>query len=94
MKCSNCKTNNWKINIIPCCDDCSENPAYSRNENGGSYWKSVYDEKIIDELDLTREGVEADGECRMGVAYGAGCYMMICSKCNKKYNLAVSDTCG
>lgn len=92
MKCS-CGETLFYIHDIPCCDDCSENPAYIRNEDGGGFWKSVYDQKEIEEKDLRREGVEVDGECRLGYAYGAGCYLFICSKCRKKTHLPLQDSC-
>lgn len=93
MKCK-CGNHLFSIQIIPCCSDCSENPAHERGEKGESYWKSIYDQKEIDDKELKRDGVEVDGECRMGTAFGAGCYMFTCSKCHQKTNLAVSDSCG
>lgn len=93
MECK-CGNNLFHIHEIPCCSDCSENPAYERGGKGDTYWKSIYDQKEIDDKDLRREGVEVDGECKLGTAFGAGCYMFICPKCNWKTNLAVSDSCG
>ena len=86
MKCRKCKGTAFTIDIIPCCDDCSENPAWD-GEN------RIYDEKEIDSKDLERSGVYDDGECRYGTAAGAGCYMFTCIKCHTKTNLHVVDGC-
>ena len=87
MKCNKCGNVLFTIQVIPCCDDCSENPAWD-GEN------SIYDQKEIDEKGLKRTRVDDDGECRFGTAFGAGCYMFTCSGCHQKTNLAVSDSCG
>ena len=87
MKCSKCKGVLFTIQVIPCCDDCDQNGAY--DENGDL----VYDEKIIDEKDLTRDEVAEDGECKMDTAYGAGCFMFVCNSCHHKTNLPVMDGC-
>lgn len=86
MKCK-CGNNLFIIQIIPCCDDCDQNPAM---DDDGHY---TYDEKIIDEKDLERLGVADNGECKIGTAYGAGCYLFVCKGCNKKTHLAISDSC-
>ena len=94
MKCK-CGNRLFLIQNIPCCDDCSENPAFIRNEETvGGYWKAVYDEKEIEEKGLKREGAEYDGECRVGYAYGAGCELIICPKCHWTTNFPMSDSCG
>ena len=85
MKCK-CGNYLFTIQVIPCCADCSENPAHDEE-------KHIYDQKEIDQKGLTRSGVEDDGECQFGMAYGGGCYMFTCSKCHLKTNLAVSDSC-
>lgn len=86
----NCKCGNnlFKIDRIPCCDDCSENGAWDANEQA-----LTYDDKLISEKSLTRCQVDEDGECRFGYAYEAGCYMFICSKCGHKDHLPLSESC-
>lgn len=88
MKCSKCNNNLFYIKIIPCCDDCSENPAY--DEDTSDY---TTDLKTIDDKSLERSGVENDGECNFGTAYGPGCYMFVCKECNHATNLSVMDGC-
>jgi len=84
MECSKCQTKLFKIQVIPCCGDCDQNPAW--DEDTGHY---TTDLKIIDEKELLRSGVENDGECEMGTAHGAGCYLFICSKCNDQTHLPI-----
>ncbi len=88
MKCQKCSNFLFTINIIPCCDDCSENAA----------WDDFLDEYTTDEIvietaDLTRDRVENDGECEISTAFGAGCHMYICSVCNHKTNLPIANSC-
>lgn len=85
MKCK-CGNKLFYIQIIPCCYDCDQNPAWD-GEN------LIYDAKEIDKKELEREGVEVDGECSFGTAFGAGCYMFACEKCNQKRNLPVMEGC-
>jgi hypothetical protein len=91
MKCR-CGSKLFYINIIPCCDDCSENGAYFYDEECGND-RYVYDEKFIDDNDLVRDQVYQEGECRIDTAFGAGCYMFICKECNHRNNLAVMEGC-
>ncbi len=88
MICQKCKSNLFRIQIIPCCDDCNQNAAH--NPDTEEY---TYDLKIIEDKELIRDKVEQEGECRMGSAWGAGCYLFICACCNHKTNLGVSDRC-
>lgn len=85
MKC-HCGNKLFYIQDIPCCDDCNQNPAYL---NG----KYIYDEKEIEDKELERTGVQDNGECNLGLAYGSGCYQFICAECRMKHHLAVSDGC-
>ena len=88
MKCSKCKGLLFTIQIIPCCDDCNQNAAYDPETE-----EYTFDLKTINDKELTRNYVEEEGECRMGSAWGAGCYMFTCQKCNHKMNLPVTDGC-
>ena len=85
MKCK-CGNNLFIIQVISCCDDCDQNPAYYDEQ-------STYDLKLIDEKELDRVGVEDNGECNMGTAYGPGCYMFVCKDCNDKTHLPIIDGC-
>jgi len=85
MKCQ-CGNNLFFIQQIPCCDDCSENPAWF----DGGY---TYDEKIIAESALPRTGIDHEGECSFGRAPGAACFLFTCSACNKRSNLAFVEGC-
>ena len=87
MKCK-CGNDLFRIQIIPCCDDCSENGAWDSDE--GEY---TLDERIIDEKELVRNRVDDEGECSFDTAYGAGCHMYICSKCGCKENVPIMDGC-
>jgi hypothetical protein len=89
MKCRKCKNILFTIQIIPCCGDCSENSAYDPEKE-----EYIDNDKIINEFEMIRDHVEHEGECNFGTAFGAGCYMFTCNKCNAKINLAVSDSCG
>ena len=89
MKCRKCEATLFTIQVIPCCDDCDQNPAYDTDKK-----EYIYDSEIIDQKELDRVGVEDDGECKMGTAFGAGCYLFTCSVCHHKEHLAVSDSCG
>lgn len=86
MKCKKCEHLLFKIHVIPCCDNCSENAAW--NENQEEY---TYDEKIILEKELIRDHVAEEGECAFGSASGSGCYMFICASCGNKTNLAILE---
>ena len=85
MKCK-CGNYLFTIQIISCCDDCDQNPAY----DGEEY---IYDQKEIDDKGLERSEVAENGECKFGLAYGTGCYMFTCSKCNYKTNLELINGC-
>ena len=87
MKCK-CGNFLFTIDIIPCCDDCSENGAWDSDTS-----EYVYDEGVINNFDLERDEVQNDGECRFDTAFGAGCYMFTCNNCNKKTNLPVMNGC-
>lgn len=87
MKCK-CGNNLFTIQIIPCCSDCSENDAWDEDND-----KFTNDLKTITSKNLERNYVSENGECNYGTAFGAGCYMFTCSKCNKKRNLAIIDNC-
>jgi len=89
MKCKKCNCPLFKIDIIPCCDDCRKNGAWD-NLDGQKY---ITDEKIIFKNSLERTQVQDEGECSMGSAYGAGCYMFTCSSCGYRRNLAIIDGC-
>ena len=88
MKCKKCDGILFKIQIIPCCDDCDQNGAYDSD-----YEEYTYDIEVIEEKKLRRDHVQEEGECLMDSAWGAGCYMFICEKCNHKTNLAVVEGC-
>ncbi len=88
MKCPKCENNLFLIEIIPCCDDCTENAAWDPDE-----CEYVTDLKIIDEKDLERNHVSEEGECEYGTAYGAGCHMFICNKCHYKTNWPAIEGC-
>ena len=89
MKCEKCQSILFKIQIIPCCGDCSENLAYDYDIE-----EYISDIKIIEEKELERGHVYEEGECNFGTAFGSGCYMFICHDCNWKTNLAVTDSCS
>lgn len=92
MKCKKCQNNLFKIQPIKCCDDCSENGAWDEDlDNGNGDW--TYDIKVIEDKGLERTQVSENAECRVDSAYGSGCYMFYCSKCNHKTNIAFSDHC-
>jgi len=82
--CKQCKNDTWKIEVREDCGDCEHNPSWS--EDG-----YIYDQKIINESGLTRDGVENDGECAFGTAFGEGCYMFHCAKCGYQFTLAMMD---
>jgi len=88
MNCSKCKGPLFRINHIPCCDDCDQNAAY--NPDTEEY---TYDLKTIEDKELTRCQVEEEGECRMDSAWGNGCYMFICDRCNHRRNLPLIKGC-
>ena len=82
MKCRKCENELFTIEILPSCDDCSENGAY--DEDVEEY---TFDEKIIEEKELIRDHVYEEGECNLGTAHDMGCWMAVCSKCGTKTNL-------
>jgi hypothetical protein len=88
MECKKCSNSLFVVQIIPCCDDCDQNAAYDYDAE-----EYTLDMKVIDEKELLRDHVVEEGECKMGSAFGAGCYMFSCSKCNNKTNLSVMDGC-
>ncbi len=88
MKCQKCSNALFLINIIPCCDDCSENAAWDNETED-----YTLDEKVIIEKNLLRSRVAADGECEFSTAFGEGCYMFKCSICNHKTNLPIANSC-
>lgn len=88
MKCKKCGANLFYIQIIPCCDDCDQNGAWDADTE-----EYTYDLQTIENKELTRTHVEEEGECLMDSAWGSGCYMFICAKCNHRTNLPVTDGC-
>lgn len=86
MKCKKCGKDLFKIQIIPCCDDCYENAAWYEDDD-----EYTYDEKVIAEKDLTRNRVYREGECSFGSAHGAGCFMFPCPACGKRENQPVME---
>ena len=87
MKCKKCENDTFRVQVIPCCHDCDQNPAYDPDLG------YTTDLKVIAEKELVRDGVENDGECDMGNAYGAGCYQFICTACNTRDHLPVVEGC-
>ena len=83
MKCKNCKNDLFKIEYINTCEDCKNNGAYNEYENHDL----EYDEEIILKLGLLREEVENDGQCKIGDAFGGGCYLIACTKCGYIINI-------
>jgi hypothetical protein len=88
MKCKKCDNILFKIQVIPCCDDCEANDAYDPDEE-----EYIDDVKVIDLKELIRNHVSEQGECSFGSAFGAGCHVYICDKCNGKTNIAILDGC-
>lgn len=90
MKKCKCKNDLFTIQVIPCCDNCSENGAYDQeaDKGDGDY---VYDERIIVANGLIRDQVEHNGECAYGPTAGNGCWMFTCSRCGHKFNLYIAD---
>lgn len=91
MKCKKCGGVLFAIQVIPCCDDCDQNGASGEDEDSGYYYE--YDLKIIEEKELERTQVGEERECKMGTAYGSGCYMFVCDNCHERTNLPVMDGC-
>jgi len=91
MKCKKCNCPFFKIDIIPCCDECRENAAWVDVIHGtGSY---TLNKTYIEYRELKRNHVEENGECEMGAAYGDGCYMFTCANCGARSHLPMSDSC-
>ena len=88
MECKKCRHKLFRIQVIPCCDDCDQNGAWDSDDD-----EYTYDLEIIEEKKLIRDYVQEEGECLMDTAWGSGCYMFICEKCNHRTNLAVTDGC-
>ena len=89
MKCKKCNCPFFKIDIIPCCDDCRENGAWIAGEGySGEY---TTDEILIFKEALERTQVENEGECSMGSAYGAGCYIFTCTSCGTRSYLPIAN---
>ena len=86
MKCSECKSTLFTIDIIPCCDDCNQNSAYDSEDE-----EYTFDLMLIDSRGLIRDHVQEEGECNFGSAFGAGCYMFRCINCDYKTNLPVME---
>jgi hypothetical protein len=88
MKCRKCTSVLFKVQIIGCCDDCSENAAWSPGEQG-----HTLNLEDINRHGLERTHVEENGECEMGEAFGSGCYQFICSECGGRTHLPVREGC-
>lgn len=86
LKCG-CGNDKFKIEKRDDCADCVHNGAnsgYSENKTSKHFDQGyVYDPEIIKELGIERSEAEDDGECEMGSAEGEGCYIYICSLCEK-----------
>jgi len=82
MKCKKCGSKVFLVDEIDSCDDCKHNGAWDTEEQ-----EYVYDQKQIDELDLTRDHVEEEGECLYGNASGSGCLMITCKTCGHEFNV-------
>lgn len=83
-KCRKCKNDTFKIKYKDSCHECIENAAYDPEDE-----EYLYDRKRIEELGLTRNHVENEGECNFDSAWGEGCYMFTCMYCHTRFNLAL-----
>lgn len=85
--CVYCKGETFKIQKRDDCKNCESNGADSRNSEveDSEYYDTgyVYDSEIIAGLGIERDQVENEGECKLGYAYGNGCYQFTCSSCGK-----------
>jgi hypothetical protein len=78
-KCKKCGNNVFNNYDTGTCDGCVYNPAMNPIDDEFPAWTS--DREFIEKHELRRSGVEDNGECDLGYAYGVGCKLFRCTVC-------------
>lgn len=86
MKKCTCGNDKFYIEIKRDCYECDHNGAWNSN-----WCYYTLDLDIINDLGLTRNQAENEGECELGHSYNNGCHMYKCTECGRLTNLPLIE---